>query len=61
VGITIAGSPTSASTVGLTYYLDLSQPEISSWVRENTTVPEPDAIVLTSLAGILLAFSRQRF
>ena len=60
VGITVAGSPTSASTVGLTYYLDLSQPEISSWIRQNTTVPEPGTIALTSLGSALFAFRRRR-
>jgi hypothetical protein len=60
VGITIAGSPTSASTVGLTYYLDLSQPEISSWISENTIVPEPDALSLITLGTTLLVYMRWR-
>lgn len=40
VGLTVAESPPFDSTVGLTYYLDLSQPDIHDWILANTVITE---------------------
>lgn len=60
VGITVAGSPTFASTVGSTYYLDLSQPEILSWIQTNSIVPEPSAAAMTAVAFVAFVTRRRR-
>ena len=60
VGMVVAGSPTFASTVGSTYYLDLSQPEVHSWISANAIVPEPSTFILLVFGSAGLVVRRRR-
>lgn len=58
VGINF-GQTGNGASVGSTSYLDLSQPEVRSWLEANTVIPTPSAIALLGIAGFGL-FRRQR-
>jgi len=60
VGIAVAVTPNFPSTVGGTYYLDLSQSEVSSWIVANTVVPEPGTVLSLSVAICVLLMRRRR-
>lgn len=59
VGIAVAVTPNFPSSVGGTYYLDLVQPGVASWIAANTIVPEPGTI-LSVILGLSLLTCRLR-
>jgi len=51
VGINF-GQTGNGASLGTTSYLDLSRPEIRSWLEANTVIPTPGTLGLLALAGL---------
>ncbi len=55
----VGGSASEAESLGMTYYVDLFQPEVYSWIEQNTGVPEPASLALLGLGGAALLRRRR--
>jgi V8-like Glu-specific endopeptidase len=61
VGINIAYIGGNNTPSGTSYYMDLSNPTVRSWIEQNAVVPEPSSLALTGLGALsLYAFSRKK-
>ena len=59
IGLT-KGATVAYDSFGYTSYLNLSQPEVLSWIQHNTVVPEPNCLLLVGIGGVGFVLRRNR-